>query len=57
MGQRDLRRAMVEAAQTAVRIHDHWQAEYKWLQKRLGNQKAKVMLPTSRQPLLTTTRF
>lgn len=44
MGRRDLRRAMVEAAQTAVRHHDHWKAEYKRLCGQTAKKKAKVAI-------------
>ena len=43
-GRRDLRRAMVEAAQKAARCHDHWKADYGWLSKRIGKKKAKVAI-------------
>lgn len=42
MGRRDLRRAMVEAAQTAVRYHAHWKAEYQRLCRQTARKKAKV---------------
>jgi transposase len=41
-GRRDLRGAMVEAAQTAARTHPHWKAEFRRLERRIGRQKAKV---------------
>ena len=41
-GRRDLRGAMVEAAQTAARTHPHWKAEFRRLERRIGKQKAKV---------------
>lgn len=44
MGRRDLRRVMVEAAQSAVRCHDHWQAEYKRLGRQTAKKKAKVAI-------------
>ncbi len=44
MGRRDLRRAMVEAAQAATRCHDHWKAEYGRLCKRTDKKKAKVAI-------------
>ena len=43
-GRRDIRSALVEAAQTAV-IHDpHWKAELKRLEPRLGRSKAIVAI-------------
>jgi hypothetical protein len=44
MGRRDLRRAMVEAAQSAVRHHDHWKAEYQRLCQQTAKKKAKVAI-------------
>lgn len=44
MGRRDLRRSMVEAAQSATRCHDHWKAEYNHLCKRTDKKKAKVAI-------------
>lgn len=44
MGRRDLRRAMVEAAQAAVRHHDHWKAEFQRLCQQTAKQKAKVAI-------------
>ena len=44
MGWRDLRRAMVEAAQAAVRCHDHWRTEYKRLRQQTAKKKAKVAI-------------
>lgn len=44
MGRRDLRRAMVEAAQSAVRHHDHWKAEYQRLCGQTAKKKAKVAI-------------
>jgi len=41
-GRRDLRAAMVEAAQTAANTHPHWQAELARLEPRLGRNKAIV---------------
>lgn len=41
-GRRDLRRAMVEAAQKASRCHEHWKAEFIRLSKRIGKKKAWV---------------
>jgi transposase len=41
-GRRDLRTAMVEAAQHAVRSNAHWQAVYEHLEVRLGRPKAIV---------------
>ncbi len=43
-GRRDLRTAMVEAAQTASRVHPHWQAELARLEPRLGRNKAIVAI-------------
>jgi len=43
-GRRDLRAAMVEAAQTAANTHPHWQAELKRLEPRLGRNKAIVAI-------------
>jgi transposase len=43
-GRRDLRTAMVEAAQTAVVHHPHWQAELARLEPRLGRNKAIVAI-------------
>jgi len=43
-GRRDLRAAMVEAAQTAANTHPHWQAELKRLELRLGRNKAIVAI-------------
>ena len=51
MGRRDLRRAMVESAQAAVRCHDHWQGQYQQLSKRTGKKKAKVAI--ARKLLIT----
>jgi transposase len=39
-GRRDLRTALVEAAQTAAHTHPHWQAELARLEPRLGRNKA-----------------
>jgi transposase len=41
-GRKDLRAALVEAAQTAANSHPHWQAELKRLEPRLGRNKAIV---------------
>ncbi|MCB0033475.1 MAG: transposase, partial [Anaerolineales bacterium] len=41
-GRRDLRRALVEAAQAAVRAHDHWGSIYKRLSKRMHKKKALI---------------
>ncbi|MBN1179586.1 MAG: IS110 family transposase [Anaerolineae bacterium] len=41
-GRRDLRAVAVEAAQTAVRVHPHWQALFQRLEPRLGRNKAIV---------------
>ena len=43
-GRRDLRAAMVEAAQTAANTHPHWIAELERLQPRLGRNKAIVAI-------------
>jgi transposase len=43
-GRRDIRAAMVEAAQTASRTHAHWQAELARLEPRLGRNKAIVAI-------------
>jgi len=43
-GRRDLRSAMVEAAQTAANTHPHWKAELARLQPRLGRNKAIVAI-------------
>lgn len=43
-GRRDLRAAMVEAAQTAANTHPHWQAELARLEPRLGRNKAIVAI-------------
>lgn len=43
-GRRDLRAALVEAAQTAANTHPHWQAELARLQPRLGRNKAIVAI-------------
>jgi hypothetical protein len=43
-GRRDLRRAMVEAANSAVRSHPHWKAELARLEPRLGRSKAVVAI-------------
>lgn len=43
-GRRDIRAAMVEAAQTACRLHPHWQAELARLEPRLGRNKAIVAI-------------
>ncbi len=44
MGRRDLRRAMVEAAQSAVRYHAHWRAKYNELCRQTAPKKAKVAI-------------
>jgi transposase len=41
-GRRDLRRAMVEAANHAVSCHPHWKAEFERLERRKGRSKAVV---------------
>jgi transposase len=43
-GRRDLRTAMVEAAQAAANSHPHWQAELARLEPRLGRNKAIVAI-------------
>jgi hypothetical protein len=43
-GRKDLRAAMVEAAQVAANTHPHWQAELKRLEPRLGRNKAIVAI-------------
>jgi len=43
-GRRDLRTAMVQAAQTAVNTHPHWKAELERLKPRLGRNKAIVAI-------------
>jgi transposase len=43
-GRRDLRAAVVEAAQTAANTHPHWQAELARLAPRLGRNKAIVAI-------------
>lgn len=43
-GRRDIRHAMVEAAQAAARTHPHWQAELHRLEKRLGRKKTIVVI-------------
>jgi transposase len=43
-GRRDLRTAMVEAAQTASNSHPHWKAELARLEPRLGRNKAIVAI-------------
>ncbi|MDZ7844619.1 MAG: IS110 family transposase [Anaerolineales bacterium] len=43
-GRRDLRTAMVQAAQTAANSHPHWKAELNRLQPRLGRNKAIVAI-------------
>jgi transposase len=43
-GRRDLRTALVQAAQTAANTHPHWKAELKRLQPRLGRNKAIVAI-------------
>lgn len=51
MGRRDLRRAMVEAAQSAVRCHDHWREQYKHLCGQTSKKKAMVAI--ARKLLIT----
>lgn len=43
-GRRDLRTAMVQAAQIAANTHPHWKAELKRLEPRLGRNKAIVAI-------------
>jgi transposase len=43
-GRRDLRTALVEAAQTASNTHPHWKAELARLKPRLGRNKAIVAI-------------
>lgn len=43
-GRRDIRAAMVEAAQTATNTHPHWRAELQRLEPRLGRNKAIVAI-------------
>ena len=43
-GRRDLRAAMVEAAQTAANTHPHWKAELARLEPRLGRNKAIIAI-------------
>lgn len=43
-GRRDLRHIMVEAAQTASRVHPHWRTELVRLQPRIGRNKAVVAI-------------
>lgn len=43
-GRKDLRAALVEAAQTATNTHPHWKAEFKRLEPRLGRNKAIVAI-------------
>jgi transposase len=43
-GRRDLRSAVVEAAQTAANTHPHWQAELARLEPRLGRNKTIVAI-------------
>jgi transposase len=43
-GRKDLRTALVEAAQTASNTHPHWKAELARLQPRLGRNKAIVAI-------------
>jgi transposase len=43
-GRRDLRTALVEAAQTATNTHPHWKAELARLKPRLGRNKAIVAI-------------
>jgi transposase len=43
-GRRDLRAALVEAAQTASNTHPHWKAELARLEPRLGRNKAIVAI-------------
>jgi transposase len=43
-GRRDIRRIVVEAAQSAVRSHPHWKAELARLEPRIGREKAIVAI-------------
>ena len=43
-GRKDLRTALVQAAQSAANTHPHWQAELARLQPRLGRNKAIVAI-------------
>ena len=43
-GRRDLRTAMVEAAQSAANTHPHWKAELVRLEPRLGRNEAIVTI-------------
>ena len=43
-GRRDLRSAMIQAAQHAVRAHVHWKAEFERLEPRLGRGKTIVAI-------------
>lgn len=43
-GRKDLRAALVEAAQTATNTHPHWKAELKRLEPHLGRNKAIVAI-------------
>jgi hypothetical protein len=43
-GRRDIRRIVVEAAQSAVRTHPHWKAELARLEPRIGREKAIVAI-------------
>ncbi len=43
-GRKDLRAALVEAAQTAANTHPHWKAELARLEPRLGRNKAIVAI-------------
>lgn len=43
-GRRELRWVLVEAAHTATRTHPYWQAEFRRLERRLGEKKAIVAL-------------
>jgi transposase len=43
-GRRELRAALVEAAQIAANTHPHWRAELARLEKRLGHNKAIVAI-------------
>jgi transposase len=43
-GRKDLRAAMIEAAQTAANFHPFWQQELKRLEPRLGRNKAIVAI-------------
>ncbi len=47
-GRKDLRWILVEAARIAVLYHDYWKQEYARLEKRLGSNKAIVVIARKR---------